>query len=705
MISMSQSLQSMKEATVQNHNDKHPFDLLWTELEGASSRQIPASKLPPVGGGPAAFDGIADPALISESWSDSFRNNALYDQPHLYSDAMAPHPYPRMEQEPNPFDLSEQLLSRQLQQQQNLLSLHAQLVHPSLEHMPNENLALQQQLANHPVPELEHIMALKLQHQFQQQQPFHQQHKLLQEQQESQLQQILLERLLQNRRHDHTLGQSHVDPIRANSVLDQILLEQQLLQELQHHSRHPSGNSDPYNEQLIQAQFGHVPQHELQRDLLLSHDKLGPIQSLDHQLLKEQLQARQSSLGLGWQNNMQDKRTIGSLWPGEEAAQFLRTNGARQAHASGFSPLDIFQRQSGLSWENQMSYFERNQSLQEHLRQEIYEPDQLPFEQSMSLPTVNPGINLDIANVMAQFHGLDMEDSSLRVKPIGRAGAFPLELHAHKPHHPSFPSQFHVPRPDAVEGYWPENDNLLQNDWLESQIQQLHVDAERKKWGAEGKMPPEGQCSWMSDAQNDIKSKQLLMELLNQKSGRRLDVSDESERRPSSVLYSGLSSSDLIHGRIQDRESGSNNTFTVGSYGSSSSEPPQYYSDERNGGLESKDNLSFGSDLGNFNKGEHFLLGHESAHGIYGNPSVTSKLPLNRDLLKSDRKELLFEIHDSIAKQTGLAAAVEHGELPSNAFGRHSSLGNSSDALLCHLLSLYFDLLIDYVGICEISLR
>lgn len=679
----------------QNGNKLPPFGLLWSELEGSCSRQTPASKFPTTAGGPSAFGGVVDPSLLSEAWSDSYRKNALSDQPNHYNNALASHHFHRLDQEPNHFDLSEQLMSRQLQQQQqNLLSLHAQLVHPSIENMKNENLALQQQLVNHPVPELERIMALQQQqqqrqHQLQQQQHFHQQQKLLQEQeqkllleqQQAQVQQVLLERMLQNRIHDAALAQSHVDPIQASGVLDQVLLEQQLLHELQQHSHHPSGNVDSSIEQFIQDKFGRVPQHELQREILLSRGQQGSKHSLDNQLLREQLQERQFSSSLGLQNNIEGERHIGSVWPGDEAAQFLGAHGAHRVHASGFNPLEVFQRQSVPSPDDQMSYFERNQSLQEHLRQGLNEPVQLPFERSTSVHAVNPGMNLNMGNAVARFNSLDMQEN-LRTKSIGQVGLFPAEFHARDPRHSSLPNQFHISRPNTMESYWPESNNPLQNEWLESQIQQLHINSELLRREAEVKLASKDPSSWMSDAQNDDKSKRLLMEMLSQKSGHRLDVIDESQRRPS-LLHGGLSSSESMSGLIPDRELGLNNTFTVGSYGSSSSEPPQHYSgDEWSGGTESREKLPFGSDSRALIGGEHFLSGiHKSAHGIFGNSNVTGKPPLNRDASKTERKGLLFEIQDSSDKQAGVAAAVECGELPASAFSSHSSLGNPSEAL------------------------
>ncbi|KAK4765120.1 hypothetical protein SAY86_026210, partial [Trapa natans] len=503
IISTSHPFRSMTETSMQSQNDNklHPFGLLWSELEG--SRQTPASKLPTTVGGASAFGGLVDPAVLSEAGPYSYRRNGPTDQPNHFDHAVGTHNFHHLEQEPTHFHLREQLLSRHVrQQQQNQFPSHTQLLHPSLENMKNETLAHHQQLVNHPLPELEQIIALQQrQHQLQQQHHFQQQQKLLQEQQQkllleqqqSQVHQILLEQMLQNRIQDPALGQSHVDPLQSSSMLDKVLLEQQLLHELRQHSHHPSGNIDPSIEQLIQAKFGRLRQHELQREILLSRAQQGYIQSLDNQLLQEQLYAREFSTSLGMHNSIEGERHIDSAWPNDEAAQSLVQHGAHRIHASGFNSPEAFQRQSGPSRDDHMHYFERNQSLQEHLRQVQYDPGQMLFERSTSVLAVNPGMNLNIGNDVARFNGLDMQEN-LRMKSIGQGGLFPAESHAHEPRHS---------RPITMESYWPDNTSTLQNDWLESQIQQLHINSEQQQREAEVTLASKDQNSWMSDAQND----------------------------------------------------------------------------------------------------------------------------------------------------------------------------------------------------------
>ncbi|KAK4760496.1 hypothetical protein SAY87_005389 [Trapa incisa] len=669
IISTGHPFRSTEEASmqIQNGNKLHPFGFLWSDLEG--SRQTPASKLSSSTGDPSVFGGVVDPAVPSGVWLDSYRRNGSTDLPNHFDHAVGAHHFHHLQQEPTHFHLPEQHLSRHLQQKQNQLSSHAPLLHSSLENVKNETLAPHQQIVNHLVPELEQIMALQQQqqqqsqHQLQQQQHFHQQHKLLQEQrqkllleqQHSQVHQVLLERMLQNRIHDSAFVQSHVDHLQSSSLIDQVLLEQQLLHELQQHSHHSSGNIDPSIAQLIQAKFGWVTQHELQREILLSRAQQGSIHSLDKQLLQEQLYARQFSTSLGLQNNIEGERCTDSAWPGDESAQFLGQHGAHHVHASGFNCLESFQRQSETSRGDQMRHFEWNQSLQEHLRQGQYDLGQLPFESSHA---VNPGMNLNMGNAAARFNSLDMHEN-LRMKSIGQGGLFPTESHANDPRHSSLPNQLHIPRPNMMESYWPENTNSLQNGWLESQIQQFRINSGQQQGEVEATLASKDQSSWMSDAQNDDSSKRLLMELLNHKSGHHLNVIEGSQR--TSALRSGLTSSESVTSFILDRDLGVNNTFTVGSYGSSSSEPPQLYpNDDRTGGTESTERLPFGSDSSAPIGGEHFLSRiHESAHGIFGNPNMTGKPPRNRDYSRIERERLLFEIQDNNDMQAGLAAAVE----------------------------------------------
>ncbi|EOX99726.1 PERQ amino acid-rich with GYF domain-containing protein 1, putative [Theobroma cacao] len=680
----------------QNNSKLHHFGLLWSELESAQSRNNQSSN----GIGRAASYGpAADPAVAGgESWSDVYRKSVLPDN-NLYQDVLAARHMLHVEQESNHFDLAEQLMSQQAQKQQfqqlNMLSPHARLNESVLEHVPsqNQNLVRQRQLSNHSAPDMEHLLALEMQqqrqlqlqqYQLQQQLQFHQQQKLLQERQQSQVQQVLLEQLLRGQVPDPGLGQSYLDPILSKNVLDQILLEQQLIHELQHQS-HNHQRHVPSIEQLVQAKFGQAPQEEPQRDLfeLISRAQHGQLQSLEHQLLqKEQLQ-RQLSMGLRQHN---EQRDLDSIWPADRTNQLLRSNaGINQVHSSGFSPLDFYQQQQRPIHEEPLSHLERNLSLRDQLNQVRFEPSSLQFERSMSLPAGASGVNMDVVNAMARAKGLDVLEPSTHIQSTGQAVTFSSGIHPHNPHHSLVPDQGHVSQLDANEGRWSESNGQLGNDWLESQIQKLCINSERQKRDLEVKMTSENPGLWMSDGLNEDKSRQLLMELLHQKSGHH----PESLDRASSGIYTGSSSLDHPFGVLAEQEAGLNKSFMVGSYGSSSSEPSHIsLADKQAGSLESNERLPFRAESGAFSEGQPFLsrVG-ENTQAIYRGANMTGLLTAAKELpdlecrnygSKSDALTMgsMFEGQDGKAKPGRLASA-EKGEIPINALSRHSSLGVS----------------------------
>ncbi|KAK1552030.1 hypothetical protein Q3G72_009157 [Acer saccharum] len=698
----------LTESGMPSNNEKksHPFSLLWSELEGTHTRPI---NMPSSMERASQFNSMADPALAAETWPDSHRKNS-FSESNVYQDAMAAHQMRRMEQESNHFDLAEQLLSKQLQQQQlqqrNMFSPHARLNDSIVEQVPNQNLFHHQQLANHP-PDLEHILTLHLQQQQQQQrqlqlqqqqQQFHQQQKLLQERQQAR--QVLLEQLLHNQMTDPGLGQSHIDPIRANNVLDQALLEQRLLHELQQRSPHPQKQFVPSLDQIIQMKLGQAPQQEHQRDLfeLMSRSQHGQMQALEHQiLLQEQMRARQLSMGLRPRSNVPEERHIDSLWSADEPNQFLRTLAG--AHSSGFSPLDIYQQQQRPPHEEQLGHLERNLSFQEQLRQGLFEPGSLPFERSMSMPVGAPGMNLDAVNAMAHSHGLDVQELSTRMQLGGQVGSFSSGTHSHSLHHPLVPNQFNVSHSDAIEGRWSEGNGELANEWGESRIQQLHINAERQRREPEVQMTSDDPSLWMSDGSHDDKSRRLFMELLHQKSGHHpsesLDMNVNGVsfgRRSPSGVYSGSNTSDHPFS-IPDREAGLTNSFTVGSYGSNSSEPPQFYvADKQANSLESNEKFRLRSETGSMHEGELFLSSiHDSTRTIYTDSNMIGQSSLTKEFSEMEgrrhgsksedmTKGSVFEVQDGTAKQARLAT-LDRVEIPSNALrGRHTSQVASVEA-------------------------
>ncbi|XWS39352.1 hypothetical protein CRYUN_Cryun18bG0045400 [Craigia yunnanensis] len=682
----------------QNDNKLHRFGLLWSELEGAQSRNNQSSYVPSGIGRAAPFGPVADPAVAGEPWSDVYRKSVLPDH-NLFQDALAAQHMMHVEQETNHFDLAERLRSQQVLKQEfqqlNALSPHGCLNESVLERVPsqNQNLVHQRQSSNHSAPDMKHLLALEMQqqrqHQLQQYQlqrqlQFHQQQKLLQERQQSQLRQVLLEQLLHGQVPDPGLGQSHFDPIRTETVLDQVLLEQQLIHVLQQQS-HNHPRHVPMIEQLVQAKFGQAPQEEPQRDLLelISQAQHGQLQSLENQLLQQEQLQRQLSMGLRQHNK---ERDVDSIWPADQTNQLLRNHtGINGDHSSGFSPLDFYQQQQRPIHEEQLSHLEHNLSLEEQLRQGHFEPLSLQLERSMSLPPVASGINMDVVNAMVRAKGLDIQEPSIHRQSDGQAVTFSSGIHPYNPHHSLVPKQVLVSPLDANEGCWPENNGQLGSDWMEHLIQKLHTNSERQKRDSEVKMTSENPGLWMSDGLNDDKSRQLLMELLHQKSGHQ----PESLDRAPSGIYTGSSSLDHSFSVLAEQEAGLNKSFVVGSYGSTSSEPSHVsLADKRAGSSESNERLPFRDESGAFSEGQPFLSCiSENAQAIYRGANVTGWLTSTKESpdmewrnsgSKSDAVTMgsTFESQDGMGKSGGLTSA-DQGEIPINALCRHSSVSVS----------------------------
>lgn len=590
----------------QKENKLHPLSLLWSELESTYSRNDQA---PPFSGGAqeklvnavpgrnSSFGAMANQTHASEAWNDAYGSSSLSNS-NSYQDAMDGRHSSRMDQEFNHFDLAEKLLQQQLQQQHlqphgGMPSHNMHLNEAMLEGGPASKLMHHKQLANHLGQDVEHILALQLQQQrqlqlqqqqqLQQQEQFHQQQMLLKEQQQSQARQVLLEQLLQSQMRESGRGQSRIDPLRPNAALEQALLKQQILNDRQQRTQFPSRHPDPSLEQLIQAKFGQMPHQGHQNDLLelLSRGRHGQIHPLDQQIIQQdQLHGRQLPLGLRQRLEMEE-RQINPGWSLDEASQFHRNPAAsNRAMTAGFGPLDFYSQQIPPS-EEHLNLLDRNLSVQERLQHGLYEPGMLPFERSMSLPVGASGVNRDIVNSLARAQGLEMQEQIARMQSSGQVGGFSSGMYSQHINHPLHPNQFHDSRLDATEGHWPENNDQVPNDWIESRIQQLHLHNERQRRELDAKRNTEDPSLWMSAGTNDDSSKRLLMELLHQKTGHppseHFDMINgiPNDRRPPSGHRSGTSMPNQSFSALTDQESVFSNSFTVGSYGSDSGGPPQ----------------------------------------------------------------------------------------------------------------------------------
>lgn len=687
--------------TDQNNNKLHPFGLLWSELEGTHARHNHSSNIPSGGGVQdqlvnslagrvGSFGALAESTHAAETWSDGYGRNAV-PGPHMYQDVMNGRQFQHLDQDFNQFDASEKLLSQQLQQQlrqRNLLSSHPHLNESLLEKVPNRNSIHHQQLASQTGPDLEHLLTLQLQqqqrqhqlqqhHQLQQQQQqqqLHQQQILLQEQQQSQARQLLIEQLMQSQMHDSGRGQSRVDALRTNA-LDQALLQQQILHELHQRSHHPSRHVDPSLEHIIQnAKFGQIPHQGHQSDLLelVSRSKHGQMRSLEHQIIQqEQLHARQQ-LPVGLRQRMvemEGERHNGSFWPVDETNQFLR----------------IHQQQRRPSPEEQRSHLERNLSMQDRFQRGLYDPGLSAFERSMSLPVGGPGMSLDVVNAMARGQGLDIQEPSAQMHSGFSSGMYSNQ--------PLVANQFHDPHSDITGGHWSEDSGQPPNDWMESRMRQLHLNAELQNRESEVKLASEDPSLWMSAGTNDDSSKRLLMELLHKKSVHQSNDSLDSsntvsyDRRAPSGRHSGTSSSNQSVSLLPDPEADINPCYTVGSYGSNSGGPLQVrLANEEPYALERSERLPHRSNSGVLIEGDRFFPGISgTSQANYPNSNMIAELPVERDFLNVEMRRQGFksdvgmirgpasELKGGVSERTGLAA-IDHGQMSINVISGHNSL-------------------------------
>ncbi|KAM7269687.1 hypothetical protein ACFE04_025184 [Oxalis oulophora] len=593
----------------QMDNKLHPFGLLWSELEGAQARQKQASSIPSNMGKTSGFGAMVDQFPNAEQWSD-YRKNTLPD-PNVYQEAA--HLMSHIDQETKHFDLAEQLMSRQFQQQQQenmLLPPHARL---------NDSM--------------------------------------------------LLDQLLHNQIPDAGLGQPHIDP-RSNNI-HALMEHQRMLDIQQQRSNHPSRHFLPTIEQQhLHGKYGQAPpQQDNQRDLFeLISRQHGQMQALEQQaLLQEQLQARQQLMGLRQRANEED-RHLDSVWPGDETDQFLRL---QRGLSSGFGPLDFYQQQQRPHMEDQLGHLERSLSVQERLRQGQFEHGSVPFDRSMPLPTAGSGVNLDVMNAIARGQSLDMQELNARLQSGGQFGNLASGVRPPNSHqHHMGPNQFHSSHLDASEGRWSErNEQQLQNEWMESRIQQLNINAERQR---DSKLASDDLNMWMSHGSNDDKSRQLLVELLRQKSGHQAaeipNTNEPLDRRtiPGHGHFSASSSLDHPSNVFMEQEAaGINDKFSVGSYGSTSS---------RGGFTDQQTNA--------YPDGELSLPGlNRTAQAGYEDPNLISMSSLTKDLPEMEMtnrnegmiKGVVFEDQD---KSAGLAP-MNHGEIPVNSLSRHSSFGGN----------------------------
>ncbi|XP_010460473.1 PREDICTED: uncharacterized protein LOC104741332 isoform X2 [Camelina sativa] len=672
-------VESTKTATQnQSENKLHPFGVLWSELENGST---PVNLLPN-----RSYDSMGEPTGSIDNWPIDSRRNIQID-PNMSLDSLAANRMAHFEHS-NRFNLGDQLSSNQHHQQQfqnrDMLS-HSyrgdqaqDLEHLIALQMQQQKLQLQQQqklqLQQQPKIQLQ-------QHQREQEHQLHQ--KLLQEQQQAHARQLHFQQILQGQTPDSRFGQSHDFP-RSNSV-DQMLLEQQLINELQKGSGHPSQNFAPYIEQLAAGNIGQLP-HEGHRRELIEHllstkmqSQYGPVQSQYGQMQSQhgQLQSESSrsleyqllqqeqlmQLANGRHNTLlEEQRHIDPLWPSDHNDQLLRTHPGihRSRSSTGFRPLDFHQQQQRPPFEDQFGQLERNLLYQQHLRQELFEQG-LPFERSASLPVSASGLNLDAVTGLGLSQGLDMRDATAHMQSSGRLGNSTLGFN-HQNHRIPL-SEPHFSQLEPMEGRWPGADTQVPGDWAESQMRR----------------PGEDSNSWMIGGSTEDRSKQLFMELLHQRPGHQSAESPSMNRgNPYDRMAPlGLTPGIQTLGGLSDH-GGSLNASALGARAASDEQVNRLPGDRNNmGSLHRNSSLLSGIiDSGLSNLNETQAISNMFAMNKDANDIKTwNNVPPKNE--KMGRMMMSYEAQDRMGKQPVLTSLVQ-GELPVATLGQQSSF-NISD--------------------------
>ncbi|KAL8142447.1 hypothetical protein V2J09_015479 [Rumex salicifolius] len=574
-----------KEQHIASQNDEklHPFGLLWSELENERPGQALSYSAPLSASMSDEFaahigerfassrgvQGVSD--RVDETWSNLYRNRSFSDAKLYGSNVDAQH-YIHMEQDAHHQKYPEQLMSQRLDhpQQKNHMSQIPHFTDSALEQVASMN-DLHQQLASQSMPDLEQLVAFQKQQQQQIELQKHlQQQQIIMQEQQSQARQLLFQQiLLNNQVHEPGFAQSHVDPSGSNNVSGQDLMQHHLIREMQQRPLHPMGHADPRREQLLHGKYGQVAHQDRQTDLydLVDNTRRDQLHPLEQEVLRqEKLRARHLALGLRQRVEMEEGRSVGGMWPVDDSEHLIQNlSGSRRAHS--VSPLEVFQQLQRSSHEEHLNQFERNVQLHERLQRGLYDQSSFPFEQPLSMSSGGVGMNMDAFNAMAQAQGLRNQDSNTGIHSAG-------QMDAHHSHFPYTSNEYPGSHYEVMEGRWGEGDSHRSSDWMDSQIQQLHLNAAQQKREIQGKQTLEDRSSWIQPGFDEEMSKKLLMDLLHQKSNLYSTHSSDgigkvSLGKKSSSFHIESGPADYVNKLDRDRE------FTVGPHTSISGEQVQ----------------------------------------------------------------------------------------------------------------------------------
>ncbi|OIW02954.1 hypothetical protein TanjilG_13591 [Lupinus angustifolius] len=481
--------------THNSEDDKlHPFGLLMSELRDASHLRPAQSSnsslrlgdqghfLDPLVDRDAPFHyqgslgGMDNQPSFRETWPDEYGiNRHLNPNVHVGSleDQFQSHLGPNF----NNHDMAEHLMLQklqkdQLQQQSGMSSNHipSHLVGSDLERfagfsVSQSNNSNVQQMIHNSRSYYERLLELQVQQrqlELQQQKGMHHQQLLqqmkLQPQQQSQVQQLLFEQLMNQHISDPNFGQSKHDISR--DMFDQVQ-HRRYLHDLQKNS-HSLRHIDPSMEQIIQANMGLNAIQGRQPDLsdILLKARQGSILPSEQQLhfQQDQLQAQKMSMALRQQLGLDGERHFGRSWSVNEAGKLVRNppNHHQLGHTAGFNVSDIHkQQQRVVPPEEQLNYLGRN--LPEQNQRGFYESNSMLFDRSAPV----------------SFQGRQLQEHHRYVHPTDQLGSL-------SSHHTQSGDIFgqHL---DAFKSSLPGNNGHLENSWIDPRVQLQQLEAVRQR--------------------------------------------------------------------------------------------------------------------------------------------------------------------------------------------------------------------------------
>ncbi|XP_028785382.1 uncharacterized protein LOC114741297 isoform X1 [Neltuma alba] len=692
----------------------HPFGLLMSELRDASHLRRAQSYntssrigdqghfLDSLIDRDAPFGGMVGQPSNRETWSDDHGLNRHFNHDQFVG-SLDERYLSHMGQKYNNFDVPENLLLQNLQeerlQQQASLSNHfpEHLTGSNLErfssfsHSQNNNSGIQQMIHNSG-SDLEQLMGLRRQLEFQQQQEMHHQQLLqqmeLQQQQESQAKQLYLEQLRHPPIPDSNLGQSKLDLAREN-LFDQLQMRKHMLHDSQQNSY--SRHLDPSMEQIIQANMAHAVQGRQAdfSDLLMQsrHGNILPSEQQLH-LQQEQVRAQQLAFALGQQLGLEGEGHFGRSWAMNETAQLLRNPATHQlTHTAGYNASDFpKQQQRFLPQEEQLSYLGRN--LAEQKQRGFYDPISM-FERSTAASAGALAMNFDSVGNSVQGRELQEQNRYMRI---------PSHLGSLASHHLQASDELFAHNTDAFKGFSVNNGDL-ENNWTDPRMELQHVEGGRHRREFGVTVPSADLDVSASSGTHEQIPAQGLADLIHQKLGLRSTQQSHvdkwhplsSRNHDQSWQVPGANSLIQPFDLPQDQQHLDDSFID----GSPSSNPNAVMQDhfksmkmaEQYSNLGTNERMPFWSRSGSLvEEPSLFSANRDTLNPVYGNPLLINKSAMDNDLLESEtnkgqRHEFLSSMSKSLSGVSDFSERIEGTmhpmELPVIAHSRRSSLSSA----------------------------